>query len=134
MGRLRMAEFRYQKVDENGNLSDFTVSVPLLSLVPIPAIQIKEAKVGLTAKITDVVPEKTATATTPAVSKVGAFATRRLDILAKPVAASGAKGQETRGSYDLEVEIKLGQADVTAGMERIFQLLDQAFAEKKTDQ
>jgi hypothetical protein len=129
MGRLRMAEFRYQKIDENGQTSEFTVSVPLLSLVPIPAIQIKQAKVGLSAKITDVVPEKPGGAR--AISNAAGLATRRLDILAKPVAASGAKGQETRGSFDLEVEITLGQADVTVGMEKIFQLLDQAVQEKK---
>ncbi len=131
LGRLRMAEFRYQKVDENGQVSDFTVSVPLLSLVPIPSIQIKQAKVGLTAKITDIVPEKAGA--TRAVSSSTVLAARRLDILAKPVSASGAKGQETRGSFDLEVEITLGQADVTVGMEKIFQLLDQAVAEKKTE-
>jgi hypothetical protein len=129
MGRLRMAEFRYQKVDENGKVSDFTVSIPLLSLVPIPAIQIKQAKVGLTAKITDVIPEKAPPARAIAGSTI--LATRRLDILAKPVSSSGTKGQETRGSFDLELEITLGQADVTVGMEKVFQLLDQAVTERK---
>jgi len=138
VGRLRMAEFRYQKLDENGNITDFTVSVPLLSLVPIPAIQIKQGKIALSAKITDVVPEKVtgvrSLSAVPGVAGRAAWvASRRLDILAKPVASSGAKGQETRGSFDLEIEITLGQADMTIGMEKIFQLMDQAIHEKKVE-
>ena len=125
-GRLRMAHFRYQKLDENNELREFVASVPLLALVPVPALQIKQAKVSLTAKITDVAAEKVA-AVTP-------LQERRLRVFAKPVAASGAKGQEVRTSFDLEVEISLGQADLPIGMEKMFNLLDQAIRDSKTDQ
>jgi hypothetical protein len=141
-GRLRMAQIRYQKLDENNQVAEFVASVPLLSLVPIPSLQIKDAKVALTAKITDIAEEKAApaapaapAAVAPAVASTSlatSLKARPLRVLAKPVSASGAKNQEVRGSYDLEVEISLGQADVPMGMERVFQLMDQAIQDKKT--
>lgn len=134
-GRLRMAQIRYQKLDENNQVTEFVASIPLLSLVPIPSLQIKDAKVALTAKITDVGEEKAAPAAAPVVASTSlatSLKARPLRVLAKPVSASGAKNQEVRGSYDLEVEISLGQADVPMGMERVFQLMDQAIQDKKT--
>ena len=46
VGKLRMAEFTYRKLDQNNKLTDFKVSVPILSLVPIPIIQINQAKIS----------------------------------------------------------------------------------------
>ena len=128
-GRLRMAHFRYQKLDENNDLKEFVVSVPLLALVPIPSLQIKQARVSLLARITDVAAEKPAAE--PA-APAGGIPARRLRIFAKPVASSGAKGREVRASFDLEVQISLGQADLPAGMEKVFNVLDQAICERKS--
>lgn len=133
-GRLRMAEFRYKKLDENNELSEFVASVPVLSLVPIPSLQIKDAKVALSAKITDVV-EPTKTEAAPAATRirptVSLVEARPLQVMAKPVSSSGAKGQEIRGSYDLDIQISLGQADIASGMEKIFGLMDRAIQDTK---
>lgn len=124
-GRLRMAKFRYQKLDENGATAGFVAEVPILSLVPIPSLQIKEAKLSLAAKIVDMA----VGATKPAVAN--AITSRALKLFTKPVASSGAKTQEVRASYDLDIQITLGQADVPIGMEKVFALLDQAIRDEK---
>src|SRR5262249_42870009 len=62
IGDLRMDEFGYTKTDENGSPAQFTARVPVLSLVPIPGIQVKSAKISLTAKIVDVVEESSESA------------------------------------------------------------------------
>src|SRR5439155_11165165 len=46
IGSLRMAEFRYSKLDENGKTAEFVAKIPVLSLVPIPGIQVKNAKIS----------------------------------------------------------------------------------------
>jgi hypothetical protein len=129
-GRLRMAEFRYKKLDENNQLAEFVAAVPVLSLVPIPSLQIKQAKVKLAAKITDVVEQKPPPGAAPA-ERVPLLAARPLRVMARPAAASGARGQEVRASYDLEIEISLAQADVALGMEKILALMDRAIQDAK---
>lgn len=137
--QLRMARFRYTKPDASGQPAEFTVEVPLLALMPIPALQIKEATVGLAARITELRAPAKATPTTPAATPTAIptksllleqIRARRVKIAAQPVASSGVRGQEVHSSYDLDISIKLGQADVTVGLERLLQVLDQAVAEK----
>lgn len=148
-GELRMAEFKYRKLDENNEVADFVASVPLLSLVPIPALQVQDAKFKLTAQITDIAAEdktaRAATSTGLSNAPATAFASANLastsiisklqptqyKLLAKPVASSGAKDQETRGSFHLEVEITMGQADLPLGMEKLFNLMDTAIRDDK---
>ena len=52
-GDLRMVTFRYQKRGADGKPLSFKVEVPLLSLLPIPALQIKDAEMEFLAKIID---------------------------------------------------------------------------------
>lgn len=149
--RLRMARFRYKKLDENGAVAEFVAEVPVLSLVPVPALQIKEAKIALSAKIVDIAAEPAAggtgtgsgaggsvgTGTSPAGSKIaaaGVLASRKLQLLAKLASTSGAKTEEVRSSFDLDIQITLGQADIPLGMEKIFQLMDQAIRDEKPAQ
>jgi hypothetical protein len=132
-GQLRMARFRYKKLDENGAVAEFVAEVPILSLLPIPSLQIKEATLKLAAKIVDIAAEKAAPAPTTAATPVfTAIQARRLQISAKPVSSSGAKTAEVRASFDLDIEIKLGQADIPLGMEKVFQLMDQAIHDEKS--
>ena len=134
---LRMASFRYHKLDENNEYSEFETQVPVLSLVPIPSLQIKEATVKLSAKITDVADESTTTNVTDRGALVsnsrilGSLRASRKQLIAKPAASSSTKERDVREAYHLEIEITLGQADVTLGMERLFNLMDLAIRDKR---
>lgn len=139
-GALRMAEFKYRKLDENNEVSDFVASVPVLALVPIPALQVQDARFKLTAQITDIAAQDKAApqanapgalATRAATSIVSRLQPRQYQLLTKPVASSGAKDQETRGNFHLEVEITMGQADLPLGMEKLFSMMDNAIREDK---
>ena len=137
--RLRMADFRYQRLDENNEYSEFVASVPLLSLVPIPALQIQDAEIELSAKITDVSEEpqpkvvgRDGVSALKPISRIGALPqATRFQMLAKPAASSAAKDQETREAFHLKIKVTLTQADVPMGMERLFSLMDQAMREEK---
>lgn len=52
-GDLRMVKFRSQRRHADGSKREFQVEVPLLSLLPIPALQIKDAELEFYAKIVE---------------------------------------------------------------------------------
>jgi hypothetical protein len=149
-GQLRMAEFRYRKLDENNEISEFVASVPVLSLVPIPGLQIKDAKLSLAVKLSDIVAEtpspKTSTGqpTTlqPQPSSPQPTALRNpflsrlrpvpYKLLAKPAATSGTKTQEMKGTFHVDIQVSLQQADIPLGLEKILELMDQSIRDQKT--
>ena len=118
-GSLRMAAFRYQKRDEDGQVAEFVTEVPRLSLVTIPALQVKEAKFSVIAKIDEI--RKSG----------GEAAATRTQLIARPATTSGASTEEVRSSHHLQVEVTMTQADVTVGLERVFQLMDEAIRDRK---
>jgi hypothetical protein len=128
VSRLRMAEFQYEKLDQNDEVSKFVVSVPLLSLLPIPSIHVQEAKLAFSAKITEIAKEAKAPSE-PQVSK--RLPTARYHLYAKPTASSGARDQEVRGTFHVEIEVSLAQADMPLGLERLFDMMDQAIRDEK---
>lgn len=141
-GNLRMAEFRYKKLDENNEVAEFVATVPVLALVPIPALQVKDARFKLAAQITDISQEKPSAPPAPApatptalaatnVAAVSRLQPLRYQLLAKPAAASGAKEQEVRSTFHIELEVTMGQADLPLGMEKLFNLMDQAIQDRK---
>jgi hypothetical protein len=136
-GSLRMASFRYKKLDENNEISEFVALVPVLSLVPVPAIQIKEAKISFSAKISDIVQEqddggaRDASAAPLPQGRLISYLPRKMELITKPVASSGTKDNKVRGAYHLDVEISMGQADIPLGLEQVFTLMDQAIRDEK---
>jgi hypothetical protein len=143
-GRLRMASFRYKKLDANNDVAEFVAEVPILSLVPIPALQIKDATLSFAVKIDDITKTTDGPTPTPAVaaaaSGVGTTTPMRLldelrptatQLVARPAASSGAKSQEVRSTHHLELKVTMAQADIPVGMEKIFDLLDQAIQDRK---
>lgn len=143
---LRMAAFRYRKQDETGQVAEFVAEVPILSLVSIPALQVKEAKFAFIAKVDGVskttpppapTPSPSAVAPTaagvaqPALSLVSGVRPTAIQLIARPAPSSGAKTEEIRSTHHLEVAVTMGQADVTVGLEKIFDLMSQAIQDRK---
>lgn len=135
-GNLRMAQFRYVKPDENGNPSEFLAQVPILSLVPIPGIRVKSAKLAFTAKISDAFSE-TAASTTRAAAAAAPQA-----LWLKPAItqfrgslapSSGTGSDKARGSYELKIQIELEQMPIAPGLEKLLQTMDQAISDDKND-
>jgi Protein of unknown function (DUF2589) len=137
-GRLRMAQFQYSKRDETNQVADFVAEVPILSLVPIPALQVQNATFSFALKIDDitktsddVAPGGTDPQLRPTPKLLPFIRPAETQIVARPAAASGQKTQEVKSTHHIEVQVTMAQADVTVGMERIFNLLDQAIQDRK---
>ena len=141
-GRLRMASFRYRKRDETDEIADFVAEVPILALVPIPALQVKDAEFSFAVKIEDITKTTDANPGNPAgpaaemisqpKSRLATFLKpTAAELITRPAAASGTKTQEVRSTHHLDVKVTMGQADITTGMEKIFNVMDQAIQDRK---
>jgi hypothetical protein len=128
MGQLRLVEFTYQKPDVTGQPVDFVVKVPLLALLPLPGVKIKNASVSFTAKITDVYTEKTQEATASAFDRPplqlrGGFTS----------SASKQTSQQTSGSYDLSIKLEVEHVAISSGLEKLHNVLEMAIADLRKD-
>jgi hypothetical protein len=141
-GRLRMASFRYRKRDETDEVVDFVAEVPILALVPIPALQVKDAEFSFAVKIEDITKTTDGNPGNPAgpaaemisqpKSRLATFLKpTAAELITRPAAASGTKTQEVRSTHHLDVKVTMGQADITTGMEKIFNVMDQAIQDRK---
>lgn len=132
LGDVRMVNFNYSRRNADGSLQKVSMEVPLLSLVPIPAVQVAEATIDLDVLLTSV-SNKTET-TTPAgnaapslkILKRQEFALK--GILSKKEQPGTAPTTTTR--LNMQVQIKLRQADLTHGMVQLLNLMDKGIDEK----
>jgi hypothetical protein len=137
VGELRMAEFSYTKLDENREPAAFVARVPVLSLVSIPGIQVKNAKISFTAKITDAVAEPTASTQSPRSAAPAQPAWLRPSLTSfrgslAPAPRPADKEAPARGNFEMNIEVELEQMPIAPGLEKILNLMDQAISESKT--
>jgi hypothetical protein len=132
VGKLRMAKFSYRKLDENGNLGEFESAVPVLSLVPIPLIQIGSAKVAFSVKITDVITQTTKTSATLQNPSKSSWLKSEHTELRAVMGSRPTTDEKTERNYQMDIEVKIEKADVPAGLIKILNMMDQAINDKKT--
>jgi hypothetical protein len=139
-----MVTFKSQKRLADGSHRNFKVEVPLLSLLPIPALQIKDAELEFFARIVEF-PKKSqaaikpkadgdkdeADAGTPTEDKkaeeFGIFRLPGRDLKATFAPTSGGNSASSRPRLDMEIKIKIKmeQADIPAGLGSLFNLMQE---------
>ncbi|WP_245671588.1 DUF2589 domain-containing protein [Nocardia amamiensis] len=112
--RLRTVSLRYRKRDENGALADFEVEVPLLAMVNVPSLAVKEASFSMAY---DVVTVKAASDTTKRSVMTG--------VIRKKTAASDRKTT----TMSVDVEVTIAQEATPIGVERLFDLAELGITE-----
>jgi hypothetical protein len=122
--RLRTVAIRYSKTDENGQVADFVVQVPMLALVNVPVLAVRQAKLAFSY---DVVTQKEATAT----SNEAGLGSRRPAALtgfvrSKPGTASV---PSTRSTASIDLDVTLEQQELPVGVERLFDLAELGITE-----
>jgi len=143
LGQLRTLSFQQERRDTQGRATSYKVEVPLLSILPIPAMQIREAELEFFVKIVDMVqarqtrktsgreahpeaePDEAAPAERGSITDSG-----RIDF--KTTMGRGRLGGEegSRSGLDMQVliKIKVEQADTPAGLSRLFNLMEQSIS------
>ena len=123
LGELAMARFRRSKQQPDGTTEDYDVAIPLLSMLPIPALQIKDATLEYTVKViqTDASQEARKVLTDGLKMKD----THALDA---PATIRGTFGREdrrdSRRSVDmlLKMKVNMEQADMPEGLAQLLRV------------
>lgn len=139
LGDLRTISFKQERRDADGRAASYQVEVPLLSILPIPAMQIREAELDFYVKIVDMVLEDSRRKPQPGEAgeaedstrdSLGMISdTRRIDF--KTMMGRGQTVNDKpsgKSAFDMQVhvKIKVEQADVPAGLSRLFNLMEES--------
>lgn len=126
-GALRMLTFSYMEQDVNGSRKQ-TVHIPILTLVPLPLLQIQEADFDFDIKILDALSQTTEEKFSLEEGK-GVRAPQedgglklRVSLAPKQGGQSTTANMQQSLSANMKVKVKMRQADVPAGLSNLLHL------------
>ncbi len=135
LGDLRMVTFSYQKRDAEGNLDTYKIEIPLLSLVPIPAIQIRDADLEFNVKITDILTSDTKTSLSAPDAEAGDWLSKgRVEFRAAMGKMEIATAERRTIDLQMKVKLRVEQADIPAGLSFLFRLMDQSISSSTVEE
>jgi hypothetical protein len=133
-GAVRTVDFTYTRADEDGARQNFTLTVPFLTMVPIPYVTLEKGTIDFNAKITSTTYEETEVNFTQDVdttSKAGWwFASARVTTKTAYQKRSASSDLEER-TFDMKVHVTVRNMDMPAGTERLLTLLENSISEVK---
>lgn len=129
--QLRTVSFRYSKLDENQQTSEFVVQLPLLGMVEIPLIGIKKASIAFDYEITYA--ESGPVANPPPgiapPARPGLF-----DRLPRPAIMKGRLADQRSQSQEranMKISVELEKADIPPSLDRVLDILTIATRDDK---
>lgn len=114
IGHLRTVTFSYLKQDVNGKDVTEEIELPLLSLLPIPLLQIKDATLEFDLKVNEVVQED------DPIDKTR----KRLVLKGRYSPPRGATTSKTQSEATLKIKVNVIQSDIPSGLTKLFQVMD----------
>jgi hypothetical protein len=133
---LRTVTFAYEKDDGDGNPQNFSLTVPLLAIVPVPFIRLDEINIDFSAKLNDVVRNESSTSDSFGVSaSVNAgwgwgSASLRASYSRNSQSSSSSTFQS---EYNMSVKVRASAAPMPEGMAKILDILEQVITEQPAD-
>jgi len=135
LGDLRMLSFQYTSTEDDGSTQLRTISVPLLSIVPIPSLEIQEAEIDFSVKIADTYTSTASNSVSSSESTTtDQFLSNRRTQLRGGVSNRNKTSQNQQNAAQIDMKVKLGQADITTGLEFLFATFDQAITQQSQAQ
>lgn len=144
--RMRTVRMRYTKKDENGEYAEFEVDVPLLALVNVPSLAVKQAVLTFGYDVVTATSGTAAASTTPAATPsptgsalplIGKISPAVLTGFVRPgaIAPVSPGGTTTpqpsvRRTTAVDLVVTLEQQDIPIGIERLFDLAELGIAER----
>jgi len=126
-GDLKTVTFKYTKTGVGGKTLDFQVEIPVLSLVPIPAIQISDARIDFAVEINDAVKLDSQVKLSVAKEKGQNNAIESHLVMFK----AGIASRDSKTA--MHVTINLKQSDTPVGMQALFRVMDQGISSVSQD-
>jgi hypothetical protein len=140
LGELRTVSFTYKRPSSTGTLEDAIVEIPVLSLVPLPLLQVMDAEFAFNVRILDtdlgdpgappplIERPKTeadaAGATLPPAPQRPRV--RAMLAQAQPDTPSDGSGRRSEMDANMSVKISMKQSDVPAGISALLNLMAQS--------
>jgi hypothetical protein len=124
-GRLKVVTFRYSKTGVGGRVTNFVVEVPVLSIVPIPTLEVREATIDFAVEINEVVELEQSTAINPPEIRSGEDSS----LEPKLVAFKAGLGKQDSKSA-MKININVGQADTPVGLLTLFRVMEQGISSR----
>lgn len=128
-GKLRTLTFSYRST-EGGNERSQKVCLPMLTLVPLPLLQVKEAEFDFDIKILDAVTEKEeetfslekGEAVEPSEDPSGGGFKMRASLAPQQGSGNSSTSVQQGMSANMKVKIKMQQADMPGGLANLLHL------------
>ena len=130
-GRLRMAKFNRSHHRPDGSVEEQQVAIPLLTMLPIPALQIRDAQLDYTVKI--VATEKIAGSTKEITSGLQEMPTR--GALQEPATLRATFARDHRSERNrsldmvLKMKVNIEQSDMPEGLARLLNLAGESITQ-----
>jgi|MudIll2142460700_1097286.scaffolds.fasta_scaffold37564_3 hypothetical protein len=136
-GEVRNVTFKYTKKDENGTDKEVSLTVPILTIVPIPYIRIDEMTIDFTAKLNDSIEHTTKTG-----FKLDNTVTAKFKAWWSPVSVEArtsmsyerqaASASRYTREYTMNIHVRAVQDELPAGLSRVLDILETIIKEKPT--
>ncbi len=126
MGKMRMVSFSMQRRNEQGTLTTHNVQIPLLSLVPIPILNIERAELSFNLKIEDIETSETEASLSGSGKRnlSGKKASRLQTSFARSGSGKNKSTSSNTSEADLSVKMVMSQSDFPLGIERLLNLAE----------
>jgi hypothetical protein len=134
-GDLRNVTFSYKKKDENGTEADFALTVPLLSIVPIPYLRIDEMTIDFSAKLTDAIQRNTSTSFNLSSTVSGKFSSfwSPVKMSFRTTATYNTKSSAVaaqKREYRMDIHVRAVQDEMPAGLSKVLDILEDAIKDE----
>ena len=131
-GKVVNVDFSYEKANNNGSKQEFKLTVPFLTMLPVPYIKVNDALVEFNAKITSTT-ESSSSSNFSNVTNASAggnywFVSAKVNTKTSYKRQSSSTDKEER-TYDMHVKVNVTNADMPGGTERILNMLEESNGE-----
>ncbi len=132
-GKVVDVDFTYNRKNDNGSDQEFTLTLPFITMLPVPYITINNALVEFNAKITSTTESSSSSNFSQQVDASAGggwwFASARVTSKTAYQKKSNYSDKEER-TFDMKVRVEASNQDMPAGTERILTLLENSITEK----
>jgi len=133
-GKVVTVDFRYNRKDDEGQDQEYTLTVPFLTMLPIPYITVVNTLIEFNAKITSI---NETTSESNFSQEVDASASGRYWFVSAKVTSKtayqkkSATSEKEERTFDMKVRVEAKNEDMPAGTERLLTILENSIEEKQ---
>lgn len=125
LGPVKMATFSVERPDSSGQVRTHEISIPVLSLFPIPLLQVKDAEFSFSIRVLTRVPlesERDDTQRSRPQTAEDFLSSQRVELKGM-LAPHGTEG-ERQSEMNINVKVRIEQSDMPAGLMKLLNLMD----------